>query len=72
MNAIWDKFKWVLTHLAWFIAGLILIIDPKHIDTIIHNHPDWSGIILAIWTLLLSWANKTRPQPGQPEVSRTK
>lgn len=60
MSEIWDKFKWVLTHLAWFVAGIILLIDPKHIDEFAAQHAQWSALILAIWTALVGWASKPR------------
>lgn len=60
MSEIWGKFKWVLTHLAWFVAGIILLIDPKHIDEFAAQHSKWSALILAIWTALVGWASKPR------------
>lgn len=67
MNAIWDRFKWLLTHVSWVIAGLIALIDPKHIDELAKNHPAWSALILLVWGALLAWANKTKP-PAEPTV----
>lgn len=61
MNQIWDKFKWALTHVSWVLAGLILLIDPKHIDEIAASHPKVSALILVVWGALVAWANKPRP-----------
>lgn len=66
MSQFWDKFKWMGTSLAGLIAGLILFIDPSHIDQLVAAHPKWSGLILFLWTTLVSWANKTKPT--QPTV----
>jgi hypothetical protein len=63
MSAIWERFKWVITHALWFIAGLILLIDPRHIDQVAEKHPAWSAVILAAWAILLAWATKQRTAP---------
>jgi hypothetical protein len=72
MAVIWEKFKWAFTHGAWFVAGLVLLIDPKHIDAFIQKHPDWSGFILGLWTLVLAWANKTRPDAAAAQRMQSK
>lgn len=64
MNELWEKFKWLGTNILWLIAGLVLLIDPSHIDKIVAAHPKWAGAILFLWTALLSWAQKTKPQQG--------
>lgn len=63
MSAIWNRFKWVLTHLLWIIAGLIALIDPKHIDELALRNPAWSGVILFVWGILVAWANKPKSNP---------
>lgn len=60
MSYLWDRFKWLLTHGVWFIAGIILLIDPKHIDDIAAQHPKWAALILAVWAAILGWASKPR------------
>ena len=59
---ILQKCKWMLTHVAWLVAGLILIIDPKHIDEIALKHPQWSAFILALWTAAVAWATRAKPK----------
>lgn len=70
MQPIWDKFKWAITHGAWFIGGIILLIDPKHIDEFAAAHPQWSGLILAGWTALVAWANKPKTSPLQMSMNQ--
>lgn len=65
MRELWEKSKWLLTHVMGFVVGIIVMIDPKHIDGIIEKHPQWSGAILALWTTLVSWANKPRAAKSQ-------
>ena len=69
MNTLMDKIKWAITHAAWLIAGLIVAIDPKHIDKFAESHPQWSGLILALWALISGWANKPKPVT-QPDMSQ--
>lgn len=60
-----EKFKWLYTHVAWFLAAIIVLIDPKHIYEWAHQHEVWGGVIAAVFTALLAWAHKNRPQgPG--------
>lgn len=61
MNALMEKLKSWWPHVVWMIAGLILLINPAHIDKIAAAHPGWDGIILAVWAAILAWALKIRP-----------
>lgn len=69
MGQIWEKFKWLWTHVLWWLAGLILLIDPRHIDELASQHPKWGAAILALWGALLAWANKPRPAAQSPPAT---
>lgn len=61
-----EKLKSWWPHLVWMLAGLVLLINPAHIDKIAAAHPGWDGIILAVWAAVLAWALKIRPKPEPP------
>lgn len=76
MNLL-DKYKSVVANLLSVLAGLIVAIDPKHIDKFAEAHPQWSGLIIAAWAAVIWWANKTKqpqeppgPQPMPPESQK--
>jgi hypothetical protein len=50
------------SNLLWFLAAIIVLIDPRHVYEFAKAHQPWSELIVALWTLALNWANKTRPQ----------
>ena len=54
------KYRWVVTYVPWFVAAVVLMIDPRHIDELAVRHRDWTGIITAVWTALVAWANRTK------------
>ena len=65
MTNLWDQVKWLWTHAVWFIAAIILLIDPQHIFEFAHRHEGWSALILAIWAAVAAWAAKHKLQPAQ-------
>lgn len=70
MNVI-DNVKSFWAYVVAFLAGLILWIDPSHIDKLIADHPKWAGVILFLWTAILSWAQKRKPaQPVPPDMNQ--
>ena len=58
-----DKFRWVWTHLAWLVAAIVIMVDPRHVYEWAHQHQPWSEILVAIWALLLAWAQKQKQVP---------
>lgn len=74
MSNLWARIKAAWPNLLWMLAGLVLLVNPSHIDSFISAHPKWSGILLAVWTALLTWAQKLRygsgtyppPEPTTP------
>lgn len=71
VSEVWGKFKWAFGHLSWLLAGLVVIINPDQIDKLAANHPHYSELILALWGMLMLWANKPRAAPGmEPQTDK--
>jgi hypothetical protein len=71
LNQILDFFKKSWSHLLWFIAAIVLMVDPKHVYEWAHQHEAFGGIIAAIFTFILAWAGRHRPdlKPQTPQPS---
>jgi hypothetical protein len=66
MTDLIDRLRWAWTHLAWFVAAIIVMIDPNKIFEWAHKHEVWGGLIAAAFTALLAWAAKQRGQGATP------
>ena len=69
MTTLLDTFKRLWTHLLWFLAAMVLLVDPRHIFEWAHRHELWGGVITALWAILLAWAGKQRQQPQGATVT---
>lgn len=72
MTSLWEKFRWVWTNALWFLAGIILLIDPQHIYEWAHKHELWGGVITALFAVLVAWASKHRQSDGPPDPAMRK
>lgn len=68
MNAIWDWLKSGWTQIAWLVAAIIVMIDPQHIYEWAHKHEVWGGVIAAIFTVILAWAQRQKQQQSPSET----
>lgn len=78
MSGLWEKYKSQWPHLAWFIAAIIVMLDVDKIYEWAHQHELWGGVIAAIFTVILAWAQRRKSQgpgpltPPQPPQGRAK
>ena len=66
-----EKIKNAWAHIAWFVAAVVVLIDPSHVYEWAHRHEGWSALLIAIWTALLAWAQKNKPSTSPPPTGNT-
>ena len=64
MSRLLEWLRWAWGHILWFIAALVVLVDPRHIFELAERHKTWSALIVALWTMLVTWASKQRGDSG--------
>lgn len=70
-----ERWQTLLTHAGWvlgIVAAVILAIDPQHVAEFAGQHPQWDAVIMAVWAVILAWANKVRGQLAEKRAAEVR